>query len=263
MTSVKNDSTVLDRYQMRLPTFEGPLDLLLRLIERNQLAITDVSLVAVTDQFFAYTNRLGGASAQVVADFAAVGARLVLLKSRNLLPRPPAAIEEPEYDDLVSQLEVYQSLKKAAKFLAECDLAGRVAFAPRSPGMPQPVTPFFTLTSYPPTALRQSLRRRLRSVGYPALVLESKPIVSLRETIDRILRSLADNPSTHLSKFIRGHRARPEAMTAFLAILVLIRCRLVVAEQASLFGEITIRLDGVPTDLQRDPITMARESADD
>ena len=125
------------------------------------------------------------------------------------------------------------------------------------------MTPFLTLASYPPTALRQSLRRRLSSVAYPALVLESKPIISLRETIDRILRSLAEHPSTRLSNFLGGYRARPEVMIAFLAILVLIRRQLVVAEQTSLFGEITIRLDVVQVDLWHDPITIAQEPADD
>jgi segregation and condensation protein A len=73
------DTGLLPGYQLRLPTFEGPLDVLLRLIERDQLAITDVSLVAVTDQFLGYVESIGSAPAEVVAEFATVAARLILL----------------------------------------------------------------------------------------------------------------------------------------------------------------------------------------
>src|SRR5688500_7437705 len=99
------DASLLPGYQLRLPTFEGPLDVLLRLIERDQLAIADVSLVAVTDQFLRYVESLGSAPAEVLAEFATVAARLILLKSRSLLPRPQVNAEhEADPDDLVKQL---------------------------------------------------------------------------------------------------------------------------------------------------------------
>src|SRR5829696_2958195 len=103
------DVGLLPGYQLRLPTFEGPLDVLLRLIERSQLAIADVSLVAVTDQFLAYLDQVGDAPPETIAEFAAVGARLVLLKSRSLLPRPPALEDDADPGDLVRQLVAYRS----------------------------------------------------------------------------------------------------------------------------------------------------------
>ena len=107
-------------YEVKLPVFEGPLDLLLRLIERDQLAITEVSLVAVTDQFLGYLATLRQTSPVLVADFVAVAGRLVLLKSRSLLPRPPVA-EEDEPDGLVRQLIEYQALRAAVDHLADRD----------------------------------------------------------------------------------------------------------------------------------------------
>src|SRR5690349_9456548 len=105
MNSTANGSApTLANYQLRLPAFEGPLDVLLRLIERSQLAIEDVSLVAVTTQFLDHVASLASAPSHIVADFAAVGARLTVLKSRSLLPRPPLDTEEPEQSDLTHQL---------------------------------------------------------------------------------------------------------------------------------------------------------------
>ena len=106
-------------YQLRLPAFEGPLDLLLRLIEKAELPIAEVSLIAVTDQFLAHVRALGGIEPEALADFTAIGARLVLLKSRSLLPRPPAQDDEEEEDDLVARLREYQAAKQAAEILAQ------------------------------------------------------------------------------------------------------------------------------------------------
>src|SRR5215208_5144761 len=102
-------------YQLRLPSFEGPLDVLLRLIERSQLQITDVSLVAVMDQFLVYVASLDQAGAELIADFTNVATRLVLLKSRSLLPRPPAIDDEAEAGDLARELIEYRAVRQAAQ----------------------------------------------------------------------------------------------------------------------------------------------------
>ncbi len=80
MSITSSDETMLDGYQLRLPNYEGPLDVLLRLIERNQLAVTDVSLVAVTDQFIEYVATQDMVPAEILADFTATAARLLVLE---------------------------------------------------------------------------------------------------------------------------------------------------------------------------------------
>ena len=111
----------LDGYQFRLPSFEGPLDVLLRLIERDQLAISEVSLLAVFDQFLAHLDRLEAEAPDAIAEFVLVAGRLSVLKSRALLPRPAKPLEEPDEIDLVMQLEAYRAVKAAA------DVVGRPA----------------------------------------------------------------------------------------------------------------------------------------
>lgn len=229
-------------YQLRLPSFEGPFDILLRLVERSHLAITDISLVSVTSQFLAHVASLGGAPAEVVAEFATVGSRLVLLKSRSLLPRPPSIDEEPPAGDLVRQLIEYRALKRAALSLADLDAAGLGAFARGTSVARAPDAPFEPrLAIHEASGLARALRRRLSSIPSPRSLLNVKPIVSLREMVDRILRLAAPGQPITFSDIARRCADAGELRTAFLATLVLIRRRVIDAEQPHPFGEIVLR----------------------
>jgi segregation and condensation protein A len=238
VTAVEPD--ILAGYQLRLPSFEGPLDVLLRLIERHQLAITDVSLVAVTDQFLAYLDQLDSAPAATVAEFAAMGARLVLIKSRSLLPRPAVA-DEGEPEELVRQLIEYRAVQAAARRLAAWDAQAAAAFA-RGEGVavPEPAAPP-KLAAHHPAALARALRRRLTVVPGPREVLSTQPMVTLREMVERVLMALVGGRAVRFGAIRAGCRGRSDVLTAFLAVLVLMRRRVIEAEQPELFGEITLR----------------------
>src|SRR3989304_6201578 len=121
------------------PVFEGPLDLLLHLIEREDLDITAVSLVQVTDQYLALLRSADQIDLRALADFVAVGAKLLLLKSRALLPRTPEEVEADELEaeeiaqDLTAQLEEYRAFKSAAPYPRERGDATHRSFARRAP----------------------------------------------------------------------------------------------------------------------------------
>jgi segregation and condensation protein A len=120
-------------YQVTLPVFEGPLDLLLHLIERQELDITQVSLAQVTNQYLDHLSRLSERDADSLADFLVVAAKLLLIKSRVLLPQPPAApmAEGEEADvgeDLVRQLIEYKRFKEVARWLQDLDEQGECSF---------------------------------------------------------------------------------------------------------------------------------------
>ena len=108
-------------YRIDVPAFSGPLDLLLHLIERDELDITVISLARVTEQYLAQVEHLKQERIEDLIDFLVIGARLVLIKSRALLPRPPAIpLEENEEDPaeaLLRQLRVYRQFKTAAAWL--------------------------------------------------------------------------------------------------------------------------------------------------
>lgn len=234
----------LINYQLRLPSFEGPLDLLLRLIERDQMPVTEVSLVAVTRQFLDYITS-GRVSPPAMAEFTAVGSRLVLLKSRSLLPHPPTDIGEEEGDNLVSELLEYQAVKQAAERFAALDLAGAGAFAAR-PGAvagPVPIGPQ-RLAMHQPRGLARALRRRLFSIPAPPESIPVLPVVTLRHMAERILHHLRYHRSIPFSMVVSRSATRQERLTAFQALLVLVRRQVVVAEQVELFAEITITRTG-------------------
>jgi segregation and condensation protein A len=120
---------VRQKYQFDLPSFSGPLDLLLHLIDRQELDITTLSLVAVTAQYLAQIEKMKEDRVAQLIDFLVVAARLVQIKSRALLPQNPVALEEEEFEEdpaeaLLRQLRAYKQFKEAAQWLEEREKAG-------------------------------------------------------------------------------------------------------------------------------------------
>ena len=230
-------------YQLHLPDFEGPLDVLLRLVERSQLAITDVSLVTVLDQFLAYVDEIQGADSTVIAEFTMVGTRLTLLKSRSLLPRPPSIEEDEDPNDLTRQLIEYKRLRDAAKILGEIHASGGSSFGlaiPKANSFAKEASNF-KLQAYEPTALWRSIRRRIAHVPRPEQILQQRPLLTLRDVIARTTALLTRSRSTTFSNLVAPYTDRTQVATAFLATLVLMRRRVIDADQATLFGEIHLR----------------------
>src|SRR5512141_2479277 len=108
-------------HSFRLPEFEGPLDLLLQLIEHREMDITQVSLATVADQYLEMISKPGAIELSGLADYLIIAAKLILIKSRMLLPQAEEAATEEEAtgDDLVRQLREYKMFKQVAAFLRE------------------------------------------------------------------------------------------------------------------------------------------------
>lgn len=243
MTTATPPLTLVN-YQTRLPSFEGPLDLLLRLIERQKLDITEVSLVAVTDQFLSFVAEMEDASLEVIAEFTSVGTRLTLIKSRSLLPKPPVREDEtePDPDDLVEQLRAYKRLKEVAAQLGQRRDSDLVSFAHGGTGpiARRTETRPPKLTHYEPSVLVRAIRRRLSTIPVAVQTIRQRRIVSIREMSDRVLDLLATIPVLRFSQVVEGYQTRSETATAFLATLVLVRRRSVDASQSDLFSEIVL-----------------------
>jgi len=239
---ILQETNPLTGYQLRLPSFEGPFDVLLRLIERSQLAITDISLVAVTEQFIARIAELGGAPASVVAEFMTVGTRLVLLKSRSLLPRPPAADDEGDSPgELARELIEYRAVKAASIELARRDATGHGAFM-RAHGAGAGSNEAPKLGHHEANALVRALRRRLSASVTPRTLLERQPMVTVREMAMRWLVVVRGDGGVTFERFGSTCQNASELRAAFLALLVLIRRRSIDAFQDDPFGPIHVRL---------------------
>jgi len=229
-------------YQVALDVFEGPLDLLLRLIEREELDITLVSLARVTDQYLDYLANLRERSAANLADFCAVAAQLLVIKSRVLLPRPAIAppSEEDDADDLVERLKEYRRFKRAAERLGALEAAGAHTY-PR-------LTPLLKLEprALPGEAqvsdLVAALRRVLAERPVPQVVdgVVAPVPVRIGPCIEHILSRLSIEREVPFSSLLRGARSRLEVIVTFLALLELIKQQRVRALQSEPFGEITL-----------------------
>lgn len=233
------------------PVFEGPLDLLLHLIEREELEITSVSLIQVTDQYIASLRAQDQIDMRALADFVAVGAKLLFLKSRALLPRTPDQLAEDELiaeeiaTDLTAQLEEYRAYKNAASYLRELEESGHRSF-PRIAPPP---------SDWAPTGLEQVTMKKL--LAALAKALERLPPAPEPERLQRQVLNIMERRETLLSRVKRTGRlafarliedceTRFEAIITFLAILDLLKTEDLRAEQESAFGEIVLTSNDHP-----------------
>ncbi len=240
----------LANYQLHLPDFEGPLDVLLRLIERSQLAITDVSLVAVTEQFLSILSDMRDRTPpETVAEFATIGTRLTLLKSRSLLPRPPKLDEDDvSQSDLTAELNEYKRIKEIAHQLGARYASGLALFTPeaRMHGSIPSAQSAAPLVHYEANILLRSIRRRLTVVAKPVQLLRQRRIVSIRDMIDRVVELTSRFTPVPFSRVAAGYQSRTDVATAFLAVLVLVRRQSMQATQGGLFHDIHLQQHAVP-----------------
>ncbi len=229
-------------YSFRLPEFEGPLDLLLQLIEHRELDITRVSLAAVTDQFLEVISRPGNIELSQLADYLIIAAKLILIKSRMLLPQPETtpAEEEDVGDDLVRQLREYKMFKQVAALLRERERQGLRAY-PRLAPPPRPKPTTFRLEGVSPDDLAHALMRALQiRPSLPQGTLTVPLSVSIDQEIHRILDLTTAQPSVTFTRLLERAQTRVEIIVTFLAILELIKRQQIRAQQDALFGEIVL-----------------------
>lgn len=225
-------------YQLHLPTFEGPLDVLLGLIERERLEISDLSLVTVTDGFLAYIDVLDDPPPALLAEFAGIAARLLVLKSRALLPRLESVEAEPDVDDLAAQLLEYQRAQQVAVGLRDKEQAGWRAFS--RPVMTLTVAPRITLVAPPVAHLRRALLRSLARVVPEPQVASIRRVISIGEMVDRLRVQVARlrQPARFHDLFKAADRE--ETIVGFIALLSLWRLGEVDCQQDDVFDDIQI-----------------------
>lgn len=224
---------------VQLDQFEGPLDLLLTLIERQKLDITRVSLAKVADQYLAFLTEARDVPLDNLAAFLSVAARLILLKSKALLPVLEMTEEEDEsIEDLEVRLREYQRLRDASLKLGKLAMEGRRMFARTS---------FIGLESvfYPPPGVTAiTLRERFSSLlgEIPVTeVLEEKEmetVMTLEDRMEALQVSLRERAERAFSEIVSSAKDRVEIIVSFLALLELVKRRIVVAKQQSLFSDI-------------------------
>jgi len=234
-----------DQYQISTPVYEGPLDLLLDLIEKAELDITSLALATVTDQYLDYMKQLQEQDPAEVSIFLVIAARLLQIKSAALLPHPSLlqsnSNEEDPGEALAQQLRDYKRFKELSSFLKTREDEGVHSFLRLN--IPRPKTIIkadledLTMESFLSAAKDAfSIRRSVpldTVVKMPKIRIKDK----IRGIVDWFNNHASEKPS--FTKMVEK-ATRSETVVSFLAMLELIKQRMIVAEQEKIFGEIII-----------------------
>jgi len=230
------------KYLVQIPVYEGPLDLLLQLIERAELDITAVSLAMVTDQYLQYIRQMQEARAEEISAFLVIAAKLIQIKSEALLPRPPTreAGEEDPAENLARQLRIYKRFKEISTLLEQRDAQGlhtylRLAPPPKVEGRLDlsDLTLMDLLEAAESSFLQEKEKQSLGTVI-------SAPKVTIRQKIAYISERLSKSQKSSFKELVGSGNSRLEVVVTFLALLELVKRYRVSARQESLFGDIHI-----------------------
>ncbi|HKZ69964.1 MAG TPA: segregation/condensation protein A [Anaerolineales bacterium] len=229
-------------FPVTLPVYQGPLDLLLQLIEREELDITKVALAQVTEQYLAHVRTLERHNLGDIADFLIIAAKLILIKSEALLPRPPqrAAGEEDPGEELARQLILYKKYKEIASALHERETEGLRTFLRTA--APPKVEAKLDISNVTPDDLWQAVTRALSLMpdapSVSSVVAPSK--ITIRDRIRRIQHTLRSEGRARFFDLLKEATSRVEIVVTFLAVLELVKQGRVIAAQEKLFGDIVL-----------------------
>jgi segregation and condensation protein A len=228
-------------YTVTIPVYEGPLDLLLQLIEHAELDITVVALAQVTDQYLAYIHQMQ-VPAEEISAFLVVAARLLQIKSEALLPRPP--VREPGEEDpgeaLARQLQIYKRFKELATWLDERTnrhLRTYLRVAP--PVKIEGRLDLSDITLNDLLAAAESVFAEEAEKQALGTVI-SAPRITIREKITLIAERLGKSSNVAFASLLGNKPTRLEVVVTFLALLELIKRYRVAARQTGLFTDIEI-----------------------
>lgn len=230
----------LGGYKVQTSVYEGPLDLLLSLIERAEVDITAVSLASVTDQYLAHLQGLDRMIPDEISAFLVIAAKLVQIKSEALLPRPPEREpgEEDPGESLVEQLKLYKRYKEIASWLEERQSNNLRTFLRVAP--PPKVEPKLDLSNLTLERLLAAAESAFAKSQQkePLGTIITPPRVTIREKIDLITKTLKNIQRMTFSGLIADKATRVEIVVTFLALLELVKRYRVTARQDVLFGDI-------------------------
>lgn len=229
--------------KIKLEQFEGPLGLLLKLIENEEMDITQISLAKIADQFIEYIKTSEEINPEEMADFLVVAAKLLLIKSRALLPYLYPE-EEEEIEELEHQLRMYKEFVEAAKMINR--LLGKKKFMFAREFNRKAILLNINLFSPPKKLTREDMKmiyQDLLGRIKPPAELEEETLedkIKIEDKIFEIQRALVDRIKVSFNKVLARAENKTEIIVSFLAILELMRQREVVLNQEGLFKEIFI-----------------------
>ncbi len=236
--------SALEAYPVRLGSFEGPLDLLIHLIKKNEVNIYDIPITLITAQYLEYLDLMQELDLDVAGEFLLMAATLIHIKSRMLLPRPDPGqegLEEDPREALIRRLIEHQKFKAAAELLRECETVrsaqwsrpdGRVAELAGEEVEPELEVDLFSLLS----AFRGVLERAKQRPRVPLPPAQ----ISIETRIEQLLGRLSETVACGFEDLFGDVSSRGDIIVTFLALLEMIRLELVRVFQAGPLGPIRV-----------------------
>lgn len=229
-------------YHAKLEKFEGPLDLLLELIEGQKMDITEVSLAKVADQYLDYISQKERITLESLADFLTVASKLILIKSKALLPTLEfSEEEEKEIKDLEKQLAEFKKFKDISVHIGKMSESKRVSFS-REKFVS--VKTFF----YPPENINVfDLKKYFVKVLSEIPTFEKleeemvREVITLEERIGHLHNFIKDKIETSFSELVLNAEDKVDVIVSFLAMLEMVKQRIIHVDQGELFSEIKLR----------------------
>jgi len=229
-----------DALEIMLEAFQGPLDVLLYLIRKQNLDILDIPMAPLTRQYLEYVEAMRSKNLELAAEYLVMAAMLMEIKSRMLLPRPaPVAEEEDPRAELVRRLLEYEQMKKAAQRLDELPQVGRDVFAV-SVHIERAVVEF--LPEVHPRDLAEAWRTLLHRARLSRHHRVTREELSVREHMSQILRQLKEARVLEFTELFDPSRGVSVLVVTFLALLELARETLVNVTQSESFGPIYVKI---------------------
>ncbi|MBR2179813.1 MAG: segregation/condensation protein A [Selenomonadaceae bacterium] len=239
------------KYEIKLAAFEGPLDLLLHLIEKNRIDIYDIPMAELTQQYMDYIEESKEFKIEIAAEFLVMAAKLMYIKSRIILPKAKPVVEGSETDsadvlddprdELVKRLLEYQHFQKVSKVLTSM-LSDEERFVKRAPlRLSQKVLPPQNLSV---DKLFRAFITAITVNEEPVIpeVLVSSEVFHVKDKIESILSQLEKHEEIKLSEAVMTNSAG-EKIAAFLALLELVKRQKIKVKQVIPFSEISITMN--------------------
>lgn len=234
-------------FAIKTDTFEGPMELLIELVEKRKLLINDISLAQVTDEYMETVSAMQERSLPNTAQFVTLAATLLLIKSKSLLPvLDLTSEEEATIEDLEERLKQYQLYREAGKLIGERFGNGMLY----EPEYVPPREPLFSPDQHCSlTALEQAMAQVLATLpkNEPVAKARVRPTISLEEMMQNLKQRIERQMSTRFSEIRAREREHKNVIVGFLAVLELFKQGNIIITQAKRFDDIHLELDRAQT----------------
>ena len=235
-----------NKYDIKIENFEGPLDLLCSLIEKNKMDIYDIKLSEITDQYIEYINEAEKLNMEIASEFLVIASTLLYIKSKNLLPNLNEDDEELTEEELKRKIIEYKKYKEFTNTLKNrrIEFLGRVFKPSDSVVLPRQEIETMYESDVMPNAYMEVIKRNESKININAKNIEQIAIsetVTLASKVKDIFRELLKTPRFVFNKlFKKNNYTKVEIVTSFIGLLELTRKNKVTAEQEKLFGDIVV-----------------------